>query len=99
MRRLATAVLVLVLTSWSSIVSAGSICSTRETIVDLLTGKLGEVVVASGVTSQGALVETFADVRTGSWTIVISAPGGLMCLVAYGSGWRERPTAKGVGPV
>ena len=47
-----------------------------------------EEAVGVGVTQQGALVEVLAS-DGGTWSIVISTPDGLSCLVAAGDGWRS----------
>ena len=33
----------------------------------------------------GAMVETFASLETGTWTIVVTPPEGLSCLVSSGT--------------
>jgi len=62
-------------------------CAPRSELVDHLARKFGEVRVASGVTHAGGLIETFAA-ASGTWTILVTSPGGRSCLVATGDGWR-----------
>ena len=42
-----------------------------------------------GIGANNAIVEVFASDQTGSWTITVTAPGGLTCLVASGQAFEE----------
>ncbi len=44
-----------------------------------------------GVTNKGALVEVLTTKDGLTWTIIVSIPNGLACLVAAGVGWRMMP--------
>lgn len=72
-------------------------CSTRERALDFLSDRYGESPVAAGVTSTGKLVEVLrSGPQTGSdtWTIIITDPKGLTCLLSAGEGWRDlKPAA------
>lgn len=65
------------------------ICNPREEVLEYLEKKYKEVVVAGGVTSRGGLIEVLSEVGGGTWTIIISTPQGISCLVASGEGWRS----------
>jgi hypothetical protein len=41
-----------------------------------------------GLTGQGHLIEVFASVRSGSWTIMLTSPQGVSCLIADGESWQ-----------
>ncbi len=68
-----------------------TVCRPRNDVLALLATKYGEAQVAVGVTTRGNLVEvlTTSDGRT--WTIILTTPQGLSCLVASGEGWRVVP--------
>ena len=42
--------------------------------------------------NSGRVFEVFAS-KAGTWSIVITGPDGLACLVAVGNGWHDVPPA------
>lgn len=64
-------------------------CNERKQVVDLLAKKYKEAPVASGVTNNGGLVEVLSNAKGDSWTIIVTTPQGVSCLVAAGEGWRN----------
>ena len=72
-------------------------CTERATALAHLAKKYGEASVAAGITLNGALVEVFTTGDGNTWTIIVSTPNGMSCLVAAGEGWRtfERPKPEG----
>ena len=55
--------------------------------------------MAVGVTNKGALVEVLTSADGGTWTIIVTTPQGMSCLVAAGEGWRFLPrTDPRIGP-
>lgn len=65
-------------------------CNDRSQVLELLAEKYKEAPVASGVTNNGGLVEVLTDAKGGTWTIIVTTPQGVSCLVAAGEGWRNR---------
>ena len=63
-------------------------CNTRASVLALLAGKYGEAPVAVGIANGGGLVEVLASPDGESWTIIVTSPQGVSCLVAAGHGWR-----------
>lgn len=61
-------------------------CLAREAALAHLAA-LGQARRVTAIQNDGSLVEIFAD-REGNFTLTVSAPGGLACLVAGGSGFR-----------
>ena len=43
-----------------------------------------------GVASNGAVVEVFASAH-GSWTIIMTYPTGMSCMMAAGDNWEILP--------
>ena len=41
------------------------------------------------MTNTGGLVEVLTDGKGGTWTIIVTTPQGMSCLVAAGEGWRS----------
>ena len=66
---------------------ASQICTQHGEVETHLGKKFGETVTASGFDGAGNFVEVFAS-KKGTWTIVISVPGGLTCVIAAGEGWE-----------
>ena len=64
-------------------------CNNRDNVLALLAKKYKETPIAAGVTNTGGLVEVLTDIRSGTWTIIVTTPQGVSCLVAAGEGWRN----------
>jgi hypothetical protein len=63
-------------------------CAPRDIVVERLAEKFGETRQSLGIGAQGAVVEVFASDETGSWTITVTNPHGLTCLVASGQSFE-----------
>ncbi len=74
--------------------AASNQCNTRDHILGLLAKKYKESPVAAGVTNTGGLVEVLSTGKGDTWTIIITTPKGVSCLVAAGEAWREFENAK-----
>ena len=73
-------------------------CGPREVVVDRLADGYGETRQSMGLGANNAVIEVFASEETGSWTITVTTPNGLTCLVASGQaneGLAEALPAKG----
>jgi hypothetical protein len=64
-------------------------CNERDNVLSLLAKKYKETPIAAGVTNTGGLVEVLTDTKSGTWTIIVTTPQGMSCLVAAGEGWRN----------
>ncbi|MFD3190920.1 hypothetical protein ACFMPD_11675 [Sedimentitalea sp. HM32M-2] len=64
-------------------------CAPRETVVDRLATGYGETRQSIGLGAQGTVVEVFASEDTGTWTITVTMPTGMTCLVASGQSFEE----------
>lgn len=64
-------------------------CNDRDDVLELLSKKYKETPIAAGVTNTGGLVEVLTDGESGTWTIIVTTPQGMSCLVAAGEGWRN----------
>ncbi len=70
--------------------SAQTICGERAKFIDMLGLKYAEKAVAMGLTSAGAVVEVLTS-PTGTWSILLTYPTGLTCMVAAGTRWETLP--------
>ena len=62
----------------------GNNCGPRDIVVERLAAKYSETRQSMGLGSNNALIEVFASQDTGSWTITVTHPNGVMCFVASG---------------
>ncbi|QFU07853.1 hypothetical protein PARPLA_02141 [Rhodobacteraceae bacterium THAF1] len=61
----------------------GARCAPRDVVLAHLAKKYGESRRSIGLAGNGFVVETFAS-EGGSWTVVMTRPDGISCLVASG---------------
>ena len=66
----------------------GPQCAKRDQVMDLLATKYGETRQGMGIADNSSVMEVFASDETGTWTITVSSPDGIMCLVASGQGYE-----------
>ena len=79
---------VIIVTSASAQTIAAPQGNDRKVVLELLAKKYSEAPVAVGVANNGGLVEILSTTDGGTWSIIITSPKGLSCLVAAGEGWR-----------
>ena len=68
-------------------------CGQRGEVLTSLEKRYTEQPVAVGLDNNGALVEVIAAPEGQTWTILISMPNGVSCVVAAGEHWALRPVA------
>lgn len=68
-------------------------CLDRAIALDLLENRFGETRRAMGVAQGNAVVEVFASADTGNWTITVTLPSGMTCLLASGHGFENMKAA------
>ena len=71
---------------WAFPSQAHAQCGDREAVLNNLEEKYSEVPVALGLASNGSVVEIVVS-PSGSFTILYTKPGGLMCVMVAGEGW------------
>jgi hypothetical protein len=64
-------------------------CDTRDAVIAVLSEKYKENPVALGVTHNGGLIEILTNGDGSTWSIIVTTPQGMSCLVAAGSDWQE----------
>ena len=60
-------------------------CAQRETVVERLETRYSEHLVARGLQSKNALMEIFGSATTGTYTVLITNPQGVSCVVGTGT--------------
>jgi hypothetical protein len=73
----------------TDIAHAQSNCAPREVVVERLASGYGETRQSIGLAANNAVLEVFASLETGTWTIVVTTPGGPTCLVASGAAFEN----------
>ncbi|MEM9250398.1 MAG: hypothetical protein AAGB05_17095 [Pseudomonadota bacterium] len=63
-------------------------CGQRDMIIERLAEGYGESRQSVGLGANNSVMEVFASSETGTWTITVTSPNGLMCLVASGRAYE-----------
>lgn len=63
-----------------------TLCGARADLVASLASRYGEARLGAGLQPARGLYEVFVS-QSGSWSIILSLPGGVSCLVAFGEAW------------
>jgi hypothetical protein len=66
-------------------------CHQPKEIARLLSTDFSERPVAFGLQQDGTLMQVFASKAGETWTVVLTTPRGLSCIVAEGRRWENLP--------
>lgn len=66
----------------------GNNCAARDTVVERLASGYGETRQSVGLAPNNSVVEVYASRETGTWTITVTNPSGITCLVASGQAYE-----------
>ncbi len=75
---------------FTSSAQAQTMCGQRGTDVASLEKTYSETPVSMGLASNGAVIEILAS-PTGTFTIILTRPNGLSCVMAAGESWEDLP--------
>ena len=71
-------------------------CTDRSSALSHLSKAYQEQPVAMGLASSGGVVEVLTDGKGSSWSIIVTLPSGVTCLVAAGEDWEAlQPVIQG----
>jgi|AVFP01.1.fsa_nt_gi hypothetical protein len=90
MRSVLTALLILFA---GSATAQQLLCGPRDHFAQQLADIYGEEQQDSHLRPDGVLAELFASEATGTWTVLLTRPDGVSCVVGSGRGWE--PEDKG----
>lgn len=62
-------------------------CGPTDRVAELLGGAHGEAVIGRGLVADQFIAMTWANPETGSWTITVTDPRGITCIVIHGTDW------------
>jgi hypothetical protein len=68
--------------------SQSTSCAERQLIVERLATRYGESRQSLGIGQNNSVVELFASADTGTWSLLVTVPGGQTCLVAAGEAFE-----------
>ncbi|MEM6306584.1 MAG: hypothetical protein AAF701_01200 [Pseudomonadota bacterium] len=68
-------------------------CAPRDSVLTRLSNDYGETRRSVAMGQNETVVEVFASDTTGSWSITVTLPNGLTCLVASGQAYEAVQTA------
>lgn len=67
--------------------STAKACAKRTDAVTHLASKYEEAPVAIGIANNGGVLEVLSSEK-GSWTILVTMPNGVSCMLATGQSWE-----------
>ena len=85
-----SAALCLIFVTFTAVANARPPCAAHTSILKTLSDKYEENRKAVGIVGGKQLMEIFVS-KKGTWTVVITNPAGLSCVVAVGDSWEEAP--------
>ncbi|MCH9000383.1 MAG: hypothetical protein IID48_19265 [Proteobacteria bacterium] len=72
-------------------VRAQPVCMPHDELTKQLYAKFAEAPAANAIANNGALVELFATRDRSSWTLAMTRPGGMSCVLVAGEEWNRFP--------
>ena len=64
-------------------------CHQHKEVLGKFADAYHESPVAGGLTQDGRLLQVLSSGDDGTWTIVLSKPDGLTCVIMAGEAWRK----------
>lgn len=68
--------------------TAQPVCMERDNVLNLLASEHAETPVAVGLSNDGRVVEVAAS-ADGTWTVFLTNPDRISCVMASGVAWRK----------
>ena len=73
----------------ASAAQAGEKCAPRPQVIERLVSGYGETRQSIGLGGEQQVIETFAAAETGTWTIIVTLPTGMSCVIAAGEAFEN----------
>jgi hypothetical protein len=70
---------------------AQNVCTARDQVLGHLGSNYSETPVAMGLANNGGVIEVLSSGSGTTWTIIITMPSGVSCLLAAGESWESLP--------
>lgn len=74
------------------------LCTERSEVVNQLSSQYSEAPVAMGIANNGGVVEILSSQTGTSWTIILTMPNGVTCMIAAGENWESLPAMTNIDP-
>ena len=77
-------------------------CAARDTVVERLKSKYSESFIAGGLQQsrgQSAMMEVWSSPETGTFTVLVTTPAGISCILTHGTDFFQAGGAAEHGPV
>jgi hypothetical protein len=88
---LAAAATLIAAPAFAQTASPGPACVKRADLIKHLEAKYHEAPSAVGLADNGALLEVFSSKSGETWTVTVTMPNGISCMVATGQQWQDVP--------
>jgi hypothetical protein len=96
MIRVVTGLLIAAGAAWSMLAPAVAAtmvwCGPHDSVISMLGEQFQEERESTGLSDEGLLMEVFAS-AAGSWTILLTSPSGLTCIIATGENFDKAAPA------
>ena len=69
--------------------NAEEACNLRDAVVGQLDTQFDEQVAGRGLAANGKLMLELFVSEAGSWTVLVSEPGGRSCILGSGEAWQR----------
>ncbi len=66
-------------------------CIKRADLLQHLAKQYQEAPAAVGLADNGSLLEVFASKSGETWTVTVTMPNGISCMIATGQQWQDLP--------
>ena len=74
------------------------LCTARSEVLSQLSSQYSETPVAMGIANNGGVLEILSSQKGTSWTIILTMPNGVTCMIAAGENWESLPTMTQLDP-
>lgn len=88
-KRLFTASLVFGTVALGPPALAQATCMPRDNMVDSLNSKFSETLAGGGLQTEHRLIEIWRSSESGTFTIIMTRPDGMSCVLAAGQNWHD----------
>jgi hypothetical protein len=74
------------------------LCTDRNEVISQLSSQYSEAPVAMGIANNGGVLEILSSQAGTSWTIILTMPNGVTCMIAAGENWESLPARAEMDP-
>ena len=86
------------ITATSAAAQQQPLCTARSEVLSQLSSQYSEAPVAMGIANNGGVLEILSSQKGSSWTIILTMPNGVTCMIAAGENWESLPEMTQLDP-